>query len=159
MWLKQKKPGCKSISFAVLGMTCSSCASRIEKKILGLDGVVASRVNFSTEMVFVDFDPQKIILKEILETVKQIGFDVLITQKNFPIKNLSCSSCVSKVQDILTKNYGVLNAQVNLAVENVRGALGQHFQVIMTHQRGCAPSLLRTFISLWICQNRGQSEN
>ncbi len=117
---KQKIPGCKSIAFSVLGMTCSSCASRIEKKILGLDGVVASRVNFSTEMVFVDFDPQKIILKEILETVKQIGFDVLITQKNFPIKNLSCSSCVSKVQDILTKNFGVLNAQVNLALESVR---------------------------------------
>jgi copper chaperone CopZ len=36
----------KSVVISVQGMTCSSCASRIEKKISGLNGVMQARVIF-----------------------------------------------------------------------------------------------------------------
>ncbi|MGZ4597663.1 MAG: cation transporter, partial [Actinomycetes bacterium] len=38
------------------GMTCASCAARIEKKLNRLDGVAAS-VNFATETAAVHYDP------------------------------------------------------------------------------------------------------
>ena len=109
----------KSVVIAVRGMTCSSCASRIEKKISGLNGVMQARVNFGAEQVFVDLDPKKVFFATILESIKKIGFEVLLNQKSFPIKGLTCASCVSRVEDKLCALYGVLGAQVNLAAERV----------------------------------------
>ena len=109
----------RGLVLPVRGMTCSSCASRIEKKILGLDGVYGARVNFSAELLFVDVDPQIISLSKIIEAVKKIGFEVLVENKYFSIQGLSCASCVLRVENELNKLYGVLNTQVNLAAESV----------------------------------------
>ncbi|MEO3821460.1 heavy metal translocating P-type ATPase [Plantactinospora sp. B24E8] len=43
------------IELAIGGMTCASCASRIEKKLNRLDGVTAT-VNYATEKATVDYD-------------------------------------------------------------------------------------------------------
>ncbi|MET1059089.1 MAG: heavy metal-associated domain-containing protein, partial [Nocardioides sp.] len=40
----------------ISGMTCASCANRIERKLNKLDGVTAS-VNYATEKASVEFDP------------------------------------------------------------------------------------------------------
>ena len=45
-----------TVELTVGGMTCSSCAARIEKKLNRLDGVTAS-VNYATEKATVRFDP------------------------------------------------------------------------------------------------------
>ena len=41
------------------GMTCASCANRIERKLNRLDGVTAT-VNYATERASVDYDPSTI---------------------------------------------------------------------------------------------------
>ena len=64
----------ESVVISVRGMTCSSCASRIEKKISGLNGVMQARVNFGAEQVFVDLDPKKIFFATILESIKKNRF-------------------------------------------------------------------------------------
>jgi Cu+-exporting ATPase len=60
------------ITLDVGGMTCSSCAARVEKKLNKIDGVEAS-VNYATEKATVhlhaDIDPQQLI-----ETVEQTGY-------------------------------------------------------------------------------------
>ena len=53
-----------SVELQIGGMTCASCANRIEKKLNKLDGVTAS-VNYATEKASVtapaDYDPQLLI--------------------------------------------------------------------------------------------------
>jgi len=44
------------ISFAVTGMTCASCARRVEKTLAGRPGVRAASVNFTLERATVDYD-------------------------------------------------------------------------------------------------------
>jgi Cu+-exporting ATPase len=44
------------LELPITGMTCASCANRIERKLNKLDGVSAS-VNYATETATVDFDP------------------------------------------------------------------------------------------------------
>src|SRR6266567_2944917 len=56
------------------GMTCASCAVRIEKKLNRLDGVAAA-VNFATETASVHYDPARVQLDELIETVRTTGYD------------------------------------------------------------------------------------
>ena len=53
----------------VTGMTCASCATRIEKKLNRLDGVEAT-VNFALERARVDFDPDKVAPEDLLAAVE-----------------------------------------------------------------------------------------
>ena len=44
------------LELPITGMTCASCANRIERKLNKLDGVSAT-VNYATEKASVEFDP------------------------------------------------------------------------------------------------------
>src|SRR2546421_5842014 len=61
------------IELAVGGMTCASCAARIEKKLNRLDGVQAS-VNYATEKATVCFDPTVLGAPELVATVESAGY-------------------------------------------------------------------------------------
>jgi P-type Cu+ transporter len=62
-----------SVDLVVGGMTCASCAARIEKKLNRLDGVSAS-VNFATETATVTFDPGTVSTDELVATVEATGY-------------------------------------------------------------------------------------
>jgi len=54
------------------GMTCASCASRIERKLNRLDGVTAT-VNFATETARVDF-PATLAIADLIGAVERAGY-------------------------------------------------------------------------------------
>jgi P-type Cu+ transporter len=54
------------------GMTCASCAARIEKKLNSLDGVTAT-VNFATETAHVTF-PAAVSPGDLISVVEQAGY-------------------------------------------------------------------------------------
>ncbi|WP_040832766.1 heavy metal translocating P-type ATPase [Nocardia brevicatena] len=60
------------VELVIGGMTCASCASRIEKKLNRLDGVVAS-VNYATEKARVDFTGD-IAPEDLVAVVEQAGY-------------------------------------------------------------------------------------
>ncbi len=60
------------IELDITGMTCASCANRIERKLNKLDGVVAS-VNYATEKAAVTF-PAEVSTSDLLATVEQAGY-------------------------------------------------------------------------------------
>jgi Cu+-exporting ATPase len=55
------------------GMTCGSCAARIEKGLNGLEGVAAT-VNYATETASVDFDPGIVSIDELLHAIEAAGY-------------------------------------------------------------------------------------
>ena len=60
------------VELAITGMTCASCANRIERKLNKVEGVTAT-VNYATEKAKVTYDPT--IAPELLvETVEQAGY-------------------------------------------------------------------------------------
>ena len=61
-----------SVELAIGGMTCSTCASRIERKLNRLPGVHAS-VNYATESAHIDLDSE-ISLAELVRVVEQTGY-------------------------------------------------------------------------------------
>ena len=61
------------VDLAISGMTCASCAARIEKRLNGLEGAAAT-VNFATERAAIDFDPAKVSPDELLAAVEATGY-------------------------------------------------------------------------------------
>ncbi len=61
------------VDLAIGGMTCASCAARIEKKLNRLDGVRAS-VNYATETATVDYDPAAVNPQSLVSTVEATGY-------------------------------------------------------------------------------------
>ena len=61
------------IELPIGGMTCASCANRIERKLNKLDGVVAS-VNYATEKATVDFDAAAVAPEQLVEVVESAGY-------------------------------------------------------------------------------------
>jgi P-type Cu+ transporter len=61
-----------SAELAIGGMTCASCAARIEKKLNKLDGVTAA-VNFATETARVTF-PAAVSTDDLVSVVEQAGY-------------------------------------------------------------------------------------
>jgi P-type Cu+ transporter len=62
-----------SVELSVGGMTCASCATRIEKKLNRLDGVRAS-VNLATEQASVRYDPTLVSPTDLIATVEATGY-------------------------------------------------------------------------------------
>jgi P-type Cu+ transporter len=65
------------IQLEIGGMTCASCAARVEKKLNRLDGVDAN-VNYATELASVAFDPRRHRLEDLIETVEATGYSAAL---------------------------------------------------------------------------------
>ncbi len=68
------------VELAITGMTCASCAARIEKRLNKLDGVTAS-VNFASETASVSFDPGVVALDQLISTVEGIGYGAALPRE------------------------------------------------------------------------------
>ena len=66
-------PGHERIELPITGMTCASCATRVEKRLNKLEGVEAS-VNYATETASVTFDPAAVAPEGLVEAVEQVGY-------------------------------------------------------------------------------------
>jgi Cu+-exporting ATPase len=65
------------IELEIGGMTCTSCASRIEKKLNKLDGVEAN-VNYATELASVAYDAEHVAVEELVRTVEATGYSAAL---------------------------------------------------------------------------------
>jgi Cu+-exporting ATPase len=61
------------LELPITGMTCASCANRIERKLNKLDGVHAS-VNYALERAAVEFDPADVAPEELVAAVEAAGY-------------------------------------------------------------------------------------
>ena len=66
-------PSPERLDLPITGMTCASCAARIEKRLNRLDGVEAT-VNYATETATVAFDPDRVHAENLVEAVEQAGY-------------------------------------------------------------------------------------
>ncbi len=107
----------RRIDLPVTGMTCASCASRVQDGLNELKGVEDAAVNFAAEKATVFYNPSDSSVEEFIKTIKDLGYGVSISRITVPIKGMTCAACVKRVQDELSSLNGVLSASVNLATE------------------------------------------
>ncbi len=117
MEFKESGKGLERIDLPITGMSCASCAARIEKGLGSVKGVSQATVNFAAEKATVLFHPAETDLSDLIQKVKDLGYGARVEKVVLPIQGMTCASCVSKVERALRSLKGVLQANVNLATE------------------------------------------
>ncbi len=122
----QTGKGLSHIDLPVRGMTCSACATRLEKALGLVAGIDAANVNFAIERAAINYDAAAVEVPAIADAIVKAGFEVPTESFAFPIEGMTCSACVSRVEKALRQVPGVVEANVNLAIEraDVRGLAG-----------------------------------
>lgn len=64
----------QKIKIKLGGMTCASCALKIENKLGGLSGVNSSIVNFANEEATVEYDPKTVNYPDFNRAIKDLGY-------------------------------------------------------------------------------------
>jgi Cu+-exporting ATPase len=106
-------------TLAITGMTCASCARRIEKSLAKVDGVSAATINLATERATVVYDPSLVSRETLKAAVEKTGYGVRdeTEELTLPITGMTCAACVRRVENALRQVKGVTAATVNLATE------------------------------------------
>ncbi|MGG4044316.1 heavy metal translocating P-type ATPase [Paenibacillus favisporus] len=110
----------KQTTLQITGMTCAACANRIEKGLNKLEGVSSANVNFALEKASVTYDPGKVGVDKLEETIKKLGYDTAKEVVDFNLEGMTCAACANRIEKGLSKLPGVTNASVNFAMETAR---------------------------------------
>ena len=72
----------ESHNYKIEGMTCTACASRVEKVTNKMPGVENAVVNFATEKLSISFDSDKVTFAEVKATVEKAGYKLIREEDN-----------------------------------------------------------------------------
>jgi Cu+-exporting ATPase len=126
-----------SAMFAIEGMTCASCATRIEKGLGKVPGVKFASVNLARERANVTYESAQTTIDQMVQKVDAIGYKAipLVVPSKRPIEvvpgqkqestavlnleGMTCASCAIRIEKCLGKMPGVKDASVNMAIEQV----------------------------------------
>ncbi|MEJ1227342.1 heavy metal translocating P-type ATPase [Pseudomonas sp. CCNWLW56] len=104
-----------TFNLPIAGMTCASCAGRVERALSKVAGTRAVSVNLATEQARVEAPAQS--LPALMQAVEHAGYSVPVQPLELKIEGMTCASCVGRVERALGKVPGVNRVSVNLANE------------------------------------------
>nr|WP_314863780.1 heavy metal translocating P-type ATPase [uncultured Undibacterium sp.] len=107
------------ISLKIEGMTCATCAARVEKALLGVSGVKKATVNLATEKASIEAEAGTRV-DTLIAAVEKAGYQVPTKSVVLSVGDMSCASCVGRVEKALKAVPGVIAASVNLATEKAQ---------------------------------------
>ncbi|HYF09931.1 MAG TPA: copper ion binding protein, partial [Acetobacteraceae bacterium] len=102
------------LSLPVEGMTCATCAGRVERALRAVPGVVAAEVNYAAGRAEVAGSAAPAALAA---AVDEAGYAVPIETHRLRIGGMTCATCAQRIEHALSRVPGVLDAHVNLAAE------------------------------------------
>ena len=108
------------MNLPVDGIHCAGCVARVEAALNNVPGVRAASVNLATGEAQVSFDTSEATLHDLLGAVDGAGYRVPVGVTELSIQGMHCAACVSRVEKVMAKAPGVLEAEVSLATESAR---------------------------------------
>lgn len=107
------------LSLPVEGMTCASCVGRVEKALKAVPGISTASVNLATERADITLTDSGDALSAV-RAIESAGYSVRHEITELAIEDMTCASCVGRVEKALAQTPGVIEAGVNLATERAR---------------------------------------
>lgn len=133
----------------IAGMTCASCAGRIERALQKVPGVEQASVNLATETARITTNTDaNVTVAQLHKAIEDAGYlpQALSQDRSnsdatgaatydLGIEGMTCASCVARVERALHKVPGVAQASVNLATESARITTNTEARVTMAQLR------------------------
>ncbi len=98
----------------VEGMTCSACATRLERALSKSGGIEEVSVSLPLERASLQFDPSTTSLEDVAKVVRRTGFSVGSTKRNYVASGMKDGHSAARVREVLLNCPGVLDATVAL---------------------------------------------
>ncbi|MDX1737837.1 MAG: heavy metal translocating P-type ATPase [Alphaproteobacteria bacterium] len=104
----------KKLSFPVEGLSCAGCVRRAETAINSVEGVENAVVNLASHTATLEL-PNDRSSHAVFEALSSAGYPASGSEVKLAVENMSCASCVGKIEKTLLAQEGIFNATVNLA--------------------------------------------
>ncbi|MCG5501510.1 heavy metal translocating P-type ATPase [Ectothiorhodospira lacustris] len=108
-----------TLTLPITGMGCAACVTRVEDALKPLPGVDTVSVNLATEKASVTTSTSPDVAA-LVQAIRKSGYDVAFDTLTLAVSGMSCAACSSRVQNLLERTPGVLEASVNLATGQAR---------------------------------------
>ena len=106
----------QTLVLPIEGMSCASCVRRVEMGLAKVPGVAQVAVNLATEKATVTL-AEPVPPERLVQAVQKLGYEVPQSTVVLQVDDMSCASCVGRVERALKAVPGVASASVNLATE------------------------------------------
>ncbi len=106
-----------TLTLSVTGMTCAGCARRVERLLTGAAGVLSATVNPMLETADIVYRPDRADAGDMARAICAGGFGVRETSVTLQVTGMTCAGCAGRVERALAAVPGVLQAEVNVALE------------------------------------------
>ncbi len=103
------------LDVSVEGMSCASCVLRVERAIEAVEGIDSVAVNLATQRAHLVFGTGRVDTGAIAAAVRKAGYEPAESTIELGVGDMTCASCVGRVERALRAVPGVLDATVNLA--------------------------------------------
>lgn len=109
------------VDLPITGLSCASCARRVEQQLGTVPGVAFAGVNFATARATIEYDPTQAGLLTLIETVRKTGYDAAGSAQADFVINDSARPAGSSQPLLLQLQAipGVVRADFNLATRKV----------------------------------------
>ena len=105
------------VELPIVNLDHTAQVQMIEHALNGLDGVQKASVNLAMAKAYVTYDPERLSLADMQQAIKKAGPTVGGAKVQIGIKDLSCASCVTSIEETLRATPGVLKAPVNVVTQ------------------------------------------
>jgi Cu+-exporting ATPase len=109
----------KTAILPVTGMSCSNCALTIETKIRKVQGIKVANIDFAGEKLNVEFEPDRLIEKDIVAFVKKIGYGIATGKLELPVTGMQDNTDALTLEKILLRQQGVITCSVIYSTERI----------------------------------------
>jgi Cu+-exporting ATPase len=103
----------------IVGMSCASCAQLIERRLSKMEGVETASVNFATRRATIKYDPSRIGVRDIVNTIRSAGYDSIEAIAKFYVADLRDSSIARRIEQEIERLPGVINVSAIPSLQQV----------------------------------------
>ncbi|NBB98063.1 MAG: heavy metal translocating P-type ATPase, partial [Alphaproteobacteria bacterium] len=115
----QHREHVSDLGFGVEKLSCAGCVGRAERALAAVPGVIDARVNLATHRADVSVDAQTSVT-DLQAALDRAGYPMAVETLEFEVGNMSCGSCIARVEAALTAQPRVLRASANLTTGRVQ---------------------------------------
>ncbi|VXC48016.1 copper transporter [Pseudomonas sp. 8BK] len=107
-----------TFNLPISGMTCISCAGRVERALAKVADVTSVSINLASEQARVEAPADS--LEQLVNAVSAAGYQVPCERLELALTGMTCASCAGRIERALKQQPGVLSVSVNLASERAQ---------------------------------------